>query len=74
MITEDIIEEALLSSPDAKAKMIEALLSGMGKPDPELDAIWGIEAEIRLDAYKNRKTKPIPFDQVFPGQLTILSG
>ena len=68
MRTEEIIKEALSFSPGEKAKMIEALLSSMDRPDSEIDALWSIEADARLDSYKNGKTVPIPFDKVFPPQ------
>lgn len=66
MSTEEIIKEALSLSPAEKARMIEALLNSMDKPDPEIEALWNKEAEARLDAYKSGRTQAVPLDKVFP--------
>jgi putative addiction module component (TIGR02574 family) len=60
-----IIEEALLLTPQDKFLVIDTLLKSLDKPDTELDTIWENESEKRLQAYKNDKTQTISFEEVF---------
>ena len=38
-------------------------------PNPELDRIWAEEAEVRLQAYREGRTKPIPVETVLGESL-----
>ena len=49
---EKTLEEALNLPPHDRAEVLERLLATFQEPpDPELDKLWGQEAEDRLDAY-----------------------
>jgi len=60
-----IIEEALLLTPQDKFLIIDTLLKSLDKPDMELDGVWEDESEKRLRSYKDDKTQTIPFEEVF---------
>ena len=60
-----IIEEALLLTPQDKFLVIDTLLKSLDKPDTELDSIWEDESEKRLQSYKNDKNQTISFEEVF---------
>jgi predicted DNA binding CopG/RHH family protein len=46
-----IFEEAVRLSADKRAKLVDALLSSLDKPDAEIDRLWAAEAESRIDAH-----------------------
>ncbi|MDQ7032956.1 MAG: addiction module protein [Desulfonauticus sp.] len=63
--TEKIISEALQLNPAEKFIVIEALIKSLDAPDSEIEKIWAIEAEKRLQAYKEGKLKTISFKNMF---------
>ena len=60
-----IIEEALLLTPQDKFLVIDTLLKSLDEPDMELNGVWEDESEKRLQSYKDDKTQTIPFEEVF---------
>ena len=60
-----LIEKALELKPQDKIVLIEALVTSLDKPDPEISKIWVQEAEARLKAYREGKTKGIPGEEIF---------
>ena len=60
-----IIEEALLLTPQDKFLVIDTLLKSLDKPDSVLDSVWENESEKRLQSYKDNKTQTISFEEVF---------
>ncbi len=54
-----ILDQALNMRPADKYIIIEGLLNSLDEPDKTIDEIWTIEAEKRLQAYKegNLKTR-----------------
>lgn len=52
-------------SPADKFIIIEGLLNSLDEPDKTVDEIWAIEAEKRLQAYKDRKIKTVTYEEVF---------
>ena len=60
-----LIEKALGLKPQDKIILIEALVTSLDKPDPEISKKWIQEAEARLKAYRAGKTKGIPAEEVF---------
>jgi putative addiction module component (TIGR02574 family) len=60
-----LIEKALELKPQDKIVLIEALVTSLDKPDPEISRKWIQEAEDRLIAYRAGKTKGIPAEEVF---------
>ena len=64
-VAEKLIREALELDPIARAAVIEELLSSLDRPDPDLDAKWAKESEIRLRAYRAGEIQAIPASEVF---------
>jgi putative addiction module component (TIGR02574 family) len=61
-----VLEEALSLPPAERAEIAERLLSSLDPPYREgLDALWGKEAEERLDAFDRDEIKAISAEQVF---------
>jgi len=53
------------SWPDLeKLRLVNALLSDLDKPDPELDDIWAKEARSRWAAYKAGKIQTVAYEEV----------
>lgn len=64
-VNNSLIEKALELKPQDKIILIEALVTSLDKPDPEISKKWIQEAEARLKAYRAGKTKGIPAEEVF---------
>ena len=64
-VNNTLIEKALELKPQDKIILIEALVTSLDKPDPEISKKWIQEAEARLKAYRAGKTKGIPAEEVF---------
>jgi len=64
-VNNTLIEKALELKPQDKIVLIEALVTSLDKPDPEISKKWIQEAEARLKAYRAGKTKGIPAEEVF---------
>ena len=60
-----ILEQALKMTPADKFVIIEALLNSLDEPDKSIDEIWAIEAEKRLEAYKQGNLKTLSYEEVF---------
>ena len=60
-----ILDQALKMRPSDKFVIIEGLLNSLDEPDKTIEEIWAIEAEKRLNAYKEGNLKTIPYEEVF---------
>ena len=61
-----VLKEALSLPPAERAEIAERLLSSLDGPSQErIDALWGKEAEERLDAFDRGEIQAIPAEQVF---------
>jgi len=63
--TKDLIDEATSLPIDERILVVDALLKTINAPTPELDSVWGMAAEKRLDALRIGAVRGIPADQVF---------
>ncbi len=62
----EVLKEALSLTPAERAEIAESLLSSLDLPSQEgIDALWGKEAEERLDAFDRGEIKAISAKQVF---------
>jgi len=55
-LTTLLAEEAERLPPAERIELVERLLNGLDKPDPEIDRAWAEECERRLDAYLSGET------------------
>jgi putative addiction module component (TIGR02574 family) len=61
-----VLKEALSLPPAERAEIADRLLSSLDPPSQEqIDALWGKEAEERLDAFSRGEIKAIPAKEVF---------
>ncbi len=67
--TINLISEALQLKPAEKFIVIEALIKSLDVPNPELEKSWALEAEKRLQAYKEGKLETISFENMFEESL-----
>ena len=59
-----LIENALELKPQDKFYLIELLVRSLDKPDPGINEIWLKEAEARLKAHREGKTKAVSAEEV----------
>ncbi len=59
-----LIEQALELPALERAVMAEQLLLSLNQPDPEIDAIWAVEAESRLTAYQIGEAEAVSFSDI----------
>ena len=64
MTTKKIIEEASMLSLFERAQLIDELISTLDKPDKEIEKLWSIEAEDRIDAYNKGKLMAVSLEEV----------
>lgn len=61
----DKIEEEIRGLPDVeKLRLVDAILSDLDKPDPEIDRVWAEEARKRWAAYKAGKVPTVSYESV----------
>lgn len=60
-----ILEQALKMTPADRFVIIEGLLNSLDEPDKTIDEIWAIEAEKRLEAYKQGNLKTLSYEEIF---------
>jgi putative addiction module component (TIGR02574 family) len=59
-----IIEQASQLTAVEKLEVVDALLTSVDKPDPEIDRLWAVEAEDRLAAYRRGEIKALELNEV----------
>jgi len=63
--TEDLINEAMSLPVELRARLVDELLKSLNPAQAEIDALWAVEAERRVEEIESGKAKPIPGEQVF---------
>lgn len=61
----NILEQALKLKPNDRYLVIEGLLKSLDEPDKTIDELWAIEAEKRLQAFKEGNLKTFTCEEVF---------
>jgi putative addiction module component (TIGR02574 family) len=63
--TADEIVSEIRALPDAdKMRVVEAILTELHKPDPEIERIWAEEAKKRWAAYKEGRVGTVSYEDV----------
>jgi putative addiction module component (TIGR02574 family) len=66
VVAKRIFDEALSLPAEARANLIEKLLTSLNLPtQPEIDSMWAEEAEKRIAQIDNGEVKLIPGKKVF---------
>ena len=63
--SESLLRRAMLLKPQDRFLLIDGLIRSLDEPDTDVDAIWAEEAENRLRAHREGRTKAVPLDDVF---------
>jgi putative addiction module component (TIGR02574 family) len=62
--TEKLVSE-ISALPDVeKLRLVDAILTDLEKPDPEIDRIWADEARKRWAAYKDGRIQTVSYEEV----------
>jgi len=61
----DKLASEIRNLPDVeKLRLVDAILTDLDKPDPEIDRIWADEARKRWAAYKAGRIPTISYEEV----------
>jgi putative addiction module component (TIGR02574 family) len=61
----DKIAQEIRELPDVeKLRLLDAILTDLDKPDPEIDRVWAEEARKRWAAYKAGKVPTVSYESV----------
>ncbi|MFZ1701528.1 MAG: addiction module protein [Pyrinomonadaceae bacterium] len=63
--TMDIMERAEMLPIDLKLELVDRLLESISPSQKEIDELWKIEVERRVEEVRSGKVKTIPGEQVF---------
>ena len=64
--------EAAKLSPEERSELIEGILTTFNAANPEIDALWLVEAQDRLQAYKRGEMAAYDMDDVLAKHLRRL--
>jgi putative addiction module component (TIGR02574 family) len=67
--SESLLKKALLLKPQDRFLLIDGLIRSLDEPDKKIDEIWSAEAEKRLKAHREGKTRGVTFKDVFGEEL-----
>ena len=63
--TADKLVSEIRDLPDSeKLRLVDAILSELDKPDPEIDRVWAAEARKRWSAYKEGRIPTVSYEEV----------
>jgi len=63
--TTDKLVSEIRALPDVeKLRLVDAILTDLDKPDPEIDRIWADEALKRWAAYEAGRIPTVPYEDV----------
>jgi putative addiction module component (TIGR02574 family) len=61
----DKLAEEIRDLPDVeKLRLLDAILTDLDKPDPEIDRVWAEEARKRWEVYKAGKVPTVSYESV----------
>lgn len=63
-IADKLVSEIRALTNAEKLRLVEAILTDLDKPDPEIDGIWAEEARKRWTAYKAGRIPTVSYEDV----------
>lgn len=63
-IADKLVSEIRALTNAEKLRLVEAILTDLDKPDPEIDGIWAEEARKRWTAYKAGRVPTVSYEDV----------
>ena len=67
--SESLLRRAMLLKPQGRFLLIDGLIQNLDEPNKRIDAIWAEEAEQRLRAHREGRTRGVAFKDVFGENL-----
>ena len=64
-INEILYNDVMVLETMQKLELIDELLKSLDVPDKNIDELWAIESESRIEAYQNGLLKSRPIEEVF---------
>jgi len=61
----ELFDEAVSLPVEIKTQLVDKLLRSLHPVQKEIDKLWAVEAEKRVEEIKSGKVKTIPGDEVF---------
>ena len=66
VLSDKVIDDVLSLPADQRIDLADRILESLNAPtDPEIDALWAVEAERRVKEIKDGQVELIPGDKVF---------
>ena len=65
MSVDDILQKAQALSPEDQARVVDALLAMMRRPNPAIEAAWAVEIDRRVRDVETGAVKLIPAEEIF---------
>ncbi len=65
MRIQEILDLAMTLKPVERLLIINGLLRSLDEPDHKIDELWAVEAEKRLNAYREGRVEGIPVEEAF---------
>jgi putative addiction module component (TIGR02574 family) len=63
--TEDLFDEAISLPVETRTLLVDKLLQSLNPSQTEIDVLWAMEAEKRVEEIRTGTVKTVPGDQVF---------
>jgi len=63
--TDELISEAISLPVDIRALIVNKLLESLNPTKKDIDELWAVEAEKRVEDIRTGKVKTIPGEEVF---------
>ena len=63
-ITDELLSKIKELPDEEKLRLVEAILTDLHKPDPEMERIWANEAQRRWVSYKAGKIPTVSYEEV----------
>lgn len=58
--------------PIERVRIVDTVLRDTLIPDPEIERLWAVESQRRLEAYRQGEIQAVPYEQVMARLLTKL--
>jgi len=63
-VTDNLLNQIRELPEEEKVQLVDAILSDLYKPDPDIERIWAEEARKRWEAYKAGKLTTVSYEEV----------
>jgi len=63
-VAANLLKDVLSLDAPSRAELVDELLDSLDQPDKAIDALWGEEAESRIDAYDRGEIKAVSAHEV----------